>query len=830
MACFPEPAKQFCPKPTQAFWVKMKEAPTDYNSGQKTESPFFRRLQATLHRIAVPAADYAKYALGLTDEGHTAWLSSHEVCACTHPWPESAETPAGMIRIELSPRNSPCGFVILCTIGRDPSLSSIICELIAESIRQTELEFEDEDLVRELASNWESLNTLYEISSDLRAVRNIPDILGRILDRMVAGRQNLHAVLWIEKDGLLEPGATTQADIASAREATAGLLGRAISGRTPVVINDPAKIRSIADLEPELLQAKKIALVPVATRDRLVGVLEAWQEQPAGEFDAPTIRLFEALALQAAMVIESDRAYRISIAEERLRKEFEIGGKIQETLLLGQPPENHPGLRIGVLTVPSRAVDGDFFDFLICGDDCLDLFIGDVMGKGVPAALVGAAAKSDLLKAFGQLTAANQIRELPAPQDIVTHVHQHLTSRLIDIERYLSLYYCRFDVRTRRVDFVDCGHPQAIHYRADQGTLELLAGDNMPLGVLEGGIYTQATAFFNPGDLFLFYSDGVTEATNEAGEFYGEERLKSLILANTNLEPFDLCAKIRESVAAFTNSQTVTDDLTCLSIKIGSLEEFLPSMRWTTEFNSQMEFLPALRAWIRGVCRCACPEDPKMADSLELAATETVSNIIRHAYEGVTDKKIVLDAQSLPDRMSIRITHWGKYFRPESAPELPDSVSEHGYGLFIISRVVDKVAYVEGRHGSHCVILEKLLKKAAEGETHMLAMIEKIGDVTAVRVKVGALDAGNEKRFKKEVISALEPNSQVVLDMSEVEFIDSSGLGVILSCYRHVSAANGSFRICCLSEQVRTLFELVRMHRIFDVYGSCEEAMLSFKK
>jgi phosphoserine phosphatase RsbU/P len=757
------------------------------------------------------------------------WLCSHDVCACTPPWPRSAEVPSEIICIDFSGRNSPSGYVILCTLGGDPSMSSIIRELIAESIRQTELEFEDEDLVGELASNWESLHTLYEISSDLRAVRNVPDILGRILARIVAGRQNLHAILWIEKDGLLESGVTTQEKIFSAREATAGLLGRAVSGRMPVVINDPLKIPSIADLEPELLKAERIALVPIATRDRLVGVLEAWQEQGAGEFDAPTIRLFEALALQAAMVIESERAYHISVAEERLRKEFEIGGKIQETLLLGRPPEDLPGLRIGVLTVPSLAVDGDFFDFLLCGDNCLDLFIGDVMGKGVPAALVGAAAKSDLLKAFGQLTAADQTRELPAPQDIVTHVHRHLTSRLIDLERYISLYYCRFDVRTRRVDFVNCGHPQAIHCCTARGTLELLAGDNMPLGVLEGGVYTQATASFNPGDLFLFYSDGVTEAANATGELYGEERLKSLILANTNLEPADLCSEIRKSVAAFTNSQTVADDLTCLSIKIGSLEECLPALRWVTEFYSQMEFLPALRAWIRGVCQCACPNSPKVAASMELAVAETVSNIIRHAYDGMTDQRIILDAQSLPDRIAITITHWGKSFRPESTnPELPDSVSDHGYGLFIISRVVDKVAYVEGQHGSHCVILEKLLHKETEGETHMLARIEAIGNVTAVRVTVDALDAGNEKRFRKEVISVLEPNSRVVLDMSEVEFIDSSGLGVILSCYRRLSAAHGDLKLCCLSEQVRTLFELVRMHRIFDVYDTREEAMQSF--
>jgi len=108
----------------------------------------------------------------------------------------------------------------------------------------------------------------------------------------------------------------------------------------------------------------------------------------------------------------------------------------------------------------------------------------------------------------------------------------------------------------------------------------------------------------------------------------------------------------------------------------------------------------------------------------------------------------------------------------------------------------------------------------------MMATIDKIGDVTVVRIAVDTLDSGNEKRFKKEVIPILEPNSKVILDMSEVEFIDSSGLGVVLSCYRHVNASTGNLKLCCLKSSTYT-FNLVRMHRIFDIYESREEAFAS---
>jgi anti-sigma B factor antagonist len=127
-----------------------------------------------------------------------------------------------------------------------------------------------------------------------------------------------------------------------------------------------------------------------------------------------------------------------------------------------------------------------------------------------------------------------------------------------------------------------------------------------------------------------------------------------------------------------------------------------------------------------------------------------------------------------------------------------------------------------------CILFLKLLRARAGGGDTMLATIEKHNGVTLVRVAPDTLDADNQKHFKKEVIPALEPNSRVVLDLSDVNFIDSAGLGVILSCYRHLHAANGDLKLCGLSERVRALFELVRMHRIFDIYNTREEALSSY--
>ena len=107
--------------------------------------------------------------------------------------------------------------------------------------------------------------------------------------------------------------------------------------------------------------------------------------------------------------------------------------------------------------------------------------------------------------------------------------------------------------------------------------------------------------------------------------------------------------------------------------------------------------------------------------------------------------------------------------------------------------------------------------------------IDKIGDVAAVAVPVNELDASNASELKRDIAPLLQANSKVVLDLSRVRFMDSSGLGAMLSCLRQLTAKKGDLKLCGMSKQVRGAFELVRLHRIFDIYGTRSEAVLAFQ-
>lgn len=266
-------------------------------------------------------------------------------------------------------------------------------------------------------------------------------------------------------------------------------------------------------------------------------------------------------------VIEKDRFDRGLLQNERLEQEVEIGAKIQEILLKGDPPAGLKGVSLAVSSVSSQKIDGDFYDFFEHAEDCFDLLIGDVMGKGIPAALVGAATKNSFLRALGQLQADEQ-KFRPSAEKIVARVNREVTHKLMRLESFVTACYARFDLTNRELTFVDCGHTKTIHYRPQTGKTEILEGDNMPLGFSEGEIFTEKTVRFETGDILFFFSDGATETRNSKGELFGEQRLAEFIRHNALLEPAQLNARLLETLKEFAQAKTLDDDLTCIVARI----------------------------------------------------------------------------------------------------------------------------------------------------------------------------------------------------------------------------------------------------------------------
>jgi len=416
--------------------------------------------------------------------------------------------------------------------------------------------------------------------------------------------------------------------------------------------------------------------------------------------------------LQSANKLKDDLLLREQAATAELaaarEREVEIGYRIQQTLLLDQPPRDIPGLRMAALTIPSQRIDGDFYVFFKHPDRRFDVIVGDVMGKGVPAALLGAATKSHFIEALSRLTALSKNDKLPEPKEIVTLAHAQIARHLINLENFVTLCYARLDLNSQNLVLVDCGHTGIIHLHSETGLCEVVHGENLPLGIREGEIYNQIAVPFESGDLLIFYSDGVTEARNAAGELFGVDRLLSCVTTNSHLAPEALVEAIRKATVSFSESGRLIDDLTCVALKIE--EPQLGLARAELEIRSDLKELGRAREFVRTFCRhLPSPVNEDSVGALELAVNEAASNIMKHAYQGRTDQWIEIEAEAFESHVSVRLHHLGDPFDP-SATSQPvfDGSQESGFGIYLITQSVDEVRYYRDERGRNCVALLKV--------------------------------------------------------------------------------------------------------------------------
>jgi len=415
-----------------------------------------------------------------------------------------------------------------------------------------------------------------------------------------------------------------------------------------------------------------------------------------------------------AVAVIEDISERKLMELELLRareQEIEIGSRIQQSLLIGQPPRDLSGLHISALAVPSQRIDGDFYAFFKPNDHCLDVVIGDVMGKGVPAALIGAATKNHFLGAINHLVASSAGRQLPEPHEIVDYVHGEMAERLMELESFVTLCYVRFDLKNFQAVLVDCGHPKTLRYDSRRKRSHLLEGCNMPLGFCTHETFKQVTVSFHTEDRFLFYSDGVIEAMRRDGELFGQERLLEFFEKNTHATPGELTERIRNQVATFIGSDELSDDFTCIAIKINELSE-RPLARDELEVASDLTELAGIRRALRSFCTTSLtkPLDDEEIYQIELAVNEAAANVMKHAYHGSKDQRLRITAEAFEDRLTFTLRHRGKPFRPAAASKPRfDGSQESGFGIYIIDNTMDGVTYSRNESGENSLCLVKYI-------------------------------------------------------------------------------------------------------------------------
>jgi PAS domain S-box-containing protein len=403
--------------------------------------------------------------------------------------------------------------------------------------------------------------------------------------------------------------------------------------------------------------------------------------------------------------------------QEAGAKEAEIAGKIQQALLIGQPPINLEGVQVSSLTIPSCGIDGDFYDFFEHGPGCFDVIVGDVMGKGIPAALVGAGTKSAFLRSLADHSLASCGELLPSPAELTNRTHARLTGQLITLQRFVTLTYARFDLKRMILEFVDCGHTKTLLYRPGSAEMMFLDGENCPLGFFEEEIYRQTTVQLKVGDVLMFYSDGVTEAASPAGVMFDVAGIEAVLRENSTLSSGHLVNALHQRVVDFTGTRHFADDLTCIAVKIGGSGAGGGSSCSEAEFSSDLENIPKIREFALTVLNGGCGRmfDDEERSELILALSEAAANIFIHVFDRRCDQRLRVQIRAFDDRVEIWLLYAGPDFSPPhlEEPSLADG-REGGFGLFLIQQAVSEVIYDRLDAGTRRIALIKYPAKASE--------------------------------------------------------------------------------------------------------------------
>ncbi len=404
-----------------------------------------------------------------------------------------------------------------------------------------------------------TVRTLLEMSRALNSSLELPVVLNKILDELAILLPHDGASVMLLDDDPDDPTVTIAAqrglDEANVNniplKKVRGTREVVRSGK-PVVINDThSDPRWNTTIGSQVIGSWMG--VPLRVRDQAVGVLNINSGQP-NRFGPDDEELAEAFADQACVAIENARAHQMQIRQ--YESELETAHAIQTSLLPSEVPPM-PQIEIAAQSFPARHVSGDYYQYLPLPDGRLGVAVGDVSGKGIPAALLMAVITTALRE---------EVLRQPSPAALLTTLNTDLLDRMQVNHMNSALLVAIFDPRTRHVEIANGGMVQP-YVRTDAGW-EFVPVGGYPLGASGRSNYSSKTVTLAPGAMLLFISDGVIEAQNHAGEFYGFERLEALL----NTLPPDLSSSalvdcILQSVHDYLQGLEAQDDVTVVVMK-----------------------------------------------------------------------------------------------------------------------------------------------------------------------------------------------------------------------------------------------------------------------
>jgi sigma-B regulation protein RsbU (phosphoserine phosphatase) len=405
------------------------------------------------------------------------------------------------------------------------------------------------------------LETLYELNERLTGRFDRDDLLGEVLDICVealrlerAGigvwRGPGHEVEWIK---LRDTRAGAPGEFCISRS----IVQRALHNSERTLINDTGEIDPTASMATNNIRSAMC--VPMVYLQQVHGVIYGDRVTSTGGYTREDIDFFAALGRLGAMGLANVQLVEEIHGRRQVELQLQWGRQIQAHLFPAEPLVR-PGLTIDALNEPGQKISGDYYDYFQRDDGRVVAVIADVSGKGIPASLLTAN-----LQAAVRLMLATETDLVRA----VTLLNQ-LICRNVSDGRFITAVVGLLDVAAKTWTYVNAGHPVPLVLRAGGEIEKPSAESGLPLGVEPQWHYEASTLKLDgaPTTLFLF-TDGVSEAENEKGEMFREERLLDALRASAARPPEELLTAVRRAIRQFTRDEPQSDDITMLAIRLG---------------------------------------------------------------------------------------------------------------------------------------------------------------------------------------------------------------------------------------------------------------------
>jgi serine phosphatase RsbU (regulator of sigma subunit) len=443
-------------------------------------------------------------------------------------------------------------------------IAGIFFIIFAMVFQSTKDRFQDFLTKRFYPEQFASQKVLVELSNELSVVAGLDNIIQLMKRTFIEGLKiDTFGILLRDKDGNLSlvdsVGMKNEQCVISESRIVQFLKDKYLITKYPAI--EQADFKSVFhDEKAERLISEGIyTIIPMMVKSKIVGLLLFGLKHSGSHFAGKDLELLWAAANQAAISIENARLYRSEVEKQKIERDLDLARKIQQGLLPQCLP-NIGGLDICGEMIPAMQVGGDYYDLIQISDSKLFVVVGDVSGKGLSASLY-----MTKLQTMIKLSCSDD----KSPKNILIDINKRIYTEL-DKNWFVTITLALFDLEEGTLTFCRAGHMPVL--QATNGTVQSFRTQGLGVGLERGIVFEKSLVEEEiklfPGQIYAFFTDGITEAMNEKNELFGDEKLNSILKNKTNVRSTDIVNEIWTSVKNFRGEAEVNDDMTMVVVKV----------------------------------------------------------------------------------------------------------------------------------------------------------------------------------------------------------------------------------------------------------------------